>query len=121
MCQECPKGYSCDGSSKRTRCLPGFYADGGESQCHECGDDSKHSQHEADQCSTCKVGSYTSGGTAKTRTTCVSCPSGYSCDGTSQQTLCPSGHYSPGGDETCKECGDEHMYSVAGAASCSFG
>merc|ERR1711871_1463216 len=110
-CRICPTGYACDGSKTQTRCEPGYFADGGESQCHECGGDNKHSQHQAEQCSTCELGSYTSGGTARTRTMCTVCPPGYKCDGTSSQTICEGGFYSPGGDDMCHQCGANNKYS----------
>ena len=119
-CQICPISFACNGSSQQMRCQPGYFADGGETECHECGGDDKHSREGAEQCSTCHLGSYTSGGTKRTRTKCTVCPPGYMCTGLSTQTMCGGGYFSPGGQDFCHPCGANNKYSVAGSAECSI-
>ena len=62
---------------------------------------------------------YTHGGSKNKRDKCSKCPPGSYCDGSSVQTLCVAGKYSPAGAALCTECGDTKSYSVKGASYCS--
>ena len=59
-------------------------------------------------CKTCQTASYTSGGTGITdRDTCMECPAGHECDGTSltdDHKCNDDKEYSPGGLTTCLTC-----------------
>ena len=70
-------------------------------------------------CDVCGAGFFTSGGTASTRTTCNSCLSGYSCDGSSTGIECLPGTYAAVGSSVCTACGSDNQFSGAGASSCT--
>ena len=83
-CSTCAAGNACSGNSVVARCVAGKFAAAGSSVCAKCGADNKYSTGAAELCSSCLPGWFTSGGgDATTRASCNPCPSGATCDGTS--------------------------------------
>ena len=119
-CSKCPAGSACDGTRVVLPCVAGTYSLGGATTCDNCGSDRMYSSGGAGTCSACSPGSYTSGPSDVTRTACVSCPAGSSCDGSSVKTICDAGTYSAKGSAKCEACGDDSMFSAtAGQGTCS--
>ena len=70
QCEACEAGTTSDpGASQCTFCLAGKFVStiGG---CAECGADHLFSENKATHCDACPLGSFTSGGTPTTRTSC---------------------------------------------------
>ena len=118
-CETCTPGYKCVGTSSIVTCGAGFFSAAGSSACAKCADGTKYSQPAAAACSTCAIGSFTSGGDKDTRTNCEPCPAGHTCSGSGIQTICPAGKFSGAGSAVCSPCGDGKKFSSAGAGACS--
>ena len=121
-CTQCPPGYTCVGTNAKGECAAGKYSFTGSSVCTNCGADTLYSAAKSGSCSTCKVGSFTSGGGGstwwKTRTTCTTCTAGSKCDGTHTLVTCGAGYFSASGAQFCTQCGSDSKYSSAGAGNC---
>merc|ERR1712185_78193 len=106
-CTECADGTtSSAGATQCEFCLAGTYLSptGG---CVECGVDNEWSSNKAAHCQVCPVGSFTSGGTFTTRTSCSECPAGSACNGTSIIEECAAGTFSSEtGASNCTVCPD---------------
>jgi hypothetical protein len=118
-CDVCPAGSWCDGSSNVTPCTKGHYSTAGHSACLKCGTDNRYSPETgATACLSCANGSFTSGGSRKTRKHCALCTEGHKCDGTSTVTECAPGSFALGGSVDCWLCDKGSFQERPGATKC---
>ena len=109
-CKTCEIDYMCTGGNNRVQCATNKGANAGSSSCSNCPNYCADCQVPG-TCLKCNAGYYLLNGG------CNSCPSGYSCDGTTTQTKCSAGYYAAGSASSCTKCG-AGTYSAAGAGSC---
>jgi hypothetical protein len=123
-CDACPDfSQSHMGSTKRSdcHCLFGYYTEnfGKEnSECAACAKGTYNDKLNAEACSKCTAGKYSSDTTATGEETCKTCEFGFSAEGQSQCDACPSNATALRGSAVVTDCKCNPGYTGADGDTC---